>query len=97
MQNLTLTFIIHLLMNEKSDIIKKQTENIRKSIDQFPWAMRFTNIDVNKKVNLFNKTINHIILNPIPHETITCDDRNPPWINKDIKELIHEKNTAHKT
>ena len=29
-------------MNEKFGIIKKQTEKIRKAIDQFPWAMRFT-------------------------------------------------------
>ena len=37
--------------------------------------MRFINIDVNEKVNLFNKTIKNIIRNYIPHETITCDDR----------------------
>ena len=61
MQNLTLKFIIHLLMNGKSGIIKKKKENIRKAIDQFPWAMRFTNIDVNEKGNLFNKTIKNII------------------------------------
>ena len=59
--------------------------------------MRFTNIDVNEKVNLLNKTIKNIIRNYIPHETITCDDRDPPWINKDIKELIHEKNQAYKS
>ena len=59
--------------------------------------MRFTNIDVNEKVNLFNKTIKNIIQNYIPHETIICDDRDSPWINKDIKELIHEKNQAYKS
>ena len=59
--------------------------------------MRFTNIDVNKKVNLFNKTIKNIKPNSVLHETITHDDRDPPWINKDIKELIHEKNQAHKS
>ena len=58
--------------------------------------MGFANNDVNEKVNLFNKTITNIILNDVPHETITCDDRDPPWINKDIKELIHEKNQAYK-
>ena len=59
--------------------------------------MRFTNIDVNEKVNLFNKTIKNLIRNYIPHETITCDDRDPPWINKDIKELIMRKTklTSH--
>ena len=57
---------------------KANTENIRKPIDQLLWAMRFTNIDVNKKVNLFNKTIRNIIQNYILHETVTCDDRDPP-------------------
>ena len=59
--------------------------------------MRFTNIDVNEIVNLFNKTVKNIIRNYIPHETIICDDRDPPWINKDIKELIHHKNQAYKS
>ena len=36
---------------------KANIENIRKAIDHFPWATRFVNIDVNEKVNLFNKTI----------------------------------------
>ena len=47
--------------------------------------MRFINIDVNEKVNLFNKITKNIIRNYIPHETITCDDRDTPWINKGIK------------
>ena len=72
-------------------------ENIRKAINQFPLAMRFKNIDVNERVNLFNKTIKNIIGSYIPHETSTCDDRDPLWINKDIKELIHEKNQACKS
>ena len=76
---------------------KANIENIRKAINRFPWAMRFTNIDVNERVNLLNKTIKNIIRNYIPHETITCDDEDPPWINKDIKELIHEKNQAYKS
>ena len=48
-------------------------------------GMRFTYINVNEKVNLFNKTIRNIIRYYIPHETVTCDDRDPTCINKDIK------------
>ena len=51
----------------------------------------------NEKVNLFNKTLKNIIRNYIPHEAITCDDKDPPSINKDIKKLIHEKNQACKS
>ena len=43
-------------------------------------------------VFLFNKTIKNIFSNFIPHETVTCDDRDLPWINNNIKQLIQEKN-----
>ena len=39
-------------------------------------------------VHLFNKTIKNILSNYIPHETISSDDRDPPWINSKIKQLI---------
>ena len=76
---------------------KASLKNIRKAIDQFPWIMRFTNINVNKKVNLFNKTVKFVKWNYIPSEKITCDERDSPWINKDIKELIAEENQAYKS
>ena len=46
---------------------------------------------------MFNKTIKNIMSNHIPHETIICNDRDPPWINKDIKQLILDKNHAYKS
>ena len=82
----------------KSCIIKKQTPKISAKLSgQFPWVMGFTNIDVKEKVNLFNKTIKKIIRNYVPRETIACNKSDPPWINKDIKELIHEKKRACKS
>ena len=44
---------------------------------------------------MFKRTINNIS-NYIPHETITCDERDPSWINKDIK-LILDKNHPYKS
>ena len=72
------------------------TELIRRAIDGFNWQKAFSNKNVNEKVDTFNKTILNILSNFIPHETITCDDRDPPWFNKKIKSLIYEKNTAFK-
>ena len=43
-------------------------------------------------VFLFNRTIKNILSNYIPHETIICEDRNPPWIKNRVKELIIEQN-----
>ena len=34
--------------------------------------------------------------NFIPHDTITCDDRDPPWINNRIKKLIYKWNSFYK-
>ena len=42
-------------------------------------------------------TIKSIMSNYIPHETITCNDRDPPWINKNIKQLILDKNHAYQS
>ena len=47
-------------------------------------------------VHLFNKTIKSIFSNYIPHETITCDDRDTPWINSKIKELIQEIDNTYR-
>ena len=43
-------------------------------------------------MQLFTQTFQNIIYNYIPHETITCDDRNPPWTDEKIKKLVLRKN-----
>ena len=51
---------------------------------------------MNRKVHLFNQTIKNILCNFILHETVTCDHRDPQWINSKIKALIQENNFAKK-
>ena len=48
-------------------------------------------------VFLFNKTIKNIFSNFISHETVTCNDRDPPWINSNITQLIQEKNDTYRS
>ena len=75
---------------------KANADLVRRSIDQLPWDIRFAYIDVNQKVHLFNQTIKNILCNFLRHETVTCDDRDPRWINSKIKGLIQKKNFARK-
>ena len=75
---------------------KANIGHIRKAINGFQWEKSFQNMNVNDMVHLFNRTIKNILRNPIPHETITCDDRDPPWINSSIRCLIQDKNEAYK-
>ena len=48
-------------------------------------------------MSIFNNTINNVLSNFIPHETITCDDEKPPWFNKNIINLIKDKNIFYKS
>ena len=47
-------------------------------------------------VYLFNKTIKIILSNYISHETITCDDRDLPWIENKVKQLSQEINNTNR-
>ena len=72
------------------------TNHIKRAINGFLLERSFGNLDTNDKVYLFNETIKNVLSNSIPHETITFDDRDPPWINSQVKHLINEKGAAYK-
>ena len=84
-------------MNAKVWKFKKaNVDDIRKEINGFKWEKSFHNMNVNDVVHLFNRTIKNILLNFIPHETITCDHRYSPWINSPIRRLIQDKIETYK-
>ena len=47
-------------------------------------------------VDIWTKTIYNILSDFIPHQTITIDDKDPPWFNTKIKSLLQEKNKIYK-
>ena len=49
------------------------------------------------KVSILNNTINNVLSNFIPHKTITCDDKKPPWFYKSIINSIKNKNIFYKS
>ena len=49
-------------------------------------------------MSILNNTINNKLSNFIPHETITCEEKKPPWFNKNIIiNLIKNKNIFYKS
>ena len=48
------------------------------------WDRAFKNSNVNDMVDIYTKTIQNIISNFIPHQTIAIDDKDPPWFNTKI-------------
>ena len=72
------------------------SDHIKRAIDIFDWKSALNYIEANDQVSVFNSTILNIISNFILNETITCDDRDPPWINSVIKNLIRAKDNFYK-
>ena len=57
---------------------------MRKAIDQ---------LDINAQVAAFNETTINVFRNYVPNKYITIDDKDPVWMNENIKSKIKEKNT----
>ena len=55
------------------------TDLFRRAISNLNWEKAFCNTNVTKKVSIFDETILNILSNYIPLETLTCDDKDPPW------------------
>ena len=81
---------------EKWHYKKGNVDHIRRSIDEFSRERCLANTSVNNKVYMFYETIKNMS-NYIPHETIICDDRDPPGTNRDIKQLILDENLAYRS
>ena len=75
---------------------RAQVELIKRSIDNFDWTRAYAKLSINDQVDLFNNTLLNIFRNFIPHETIKCSHRDPPWMTKDIKSALRHKNRLYK-
>ena len=64
---------------------------IQRAINEFDWIRALSNASVDEKVCYFTETLLNIIHNFIPHKTIVCDDRDPLWINNEIKKTNQRK------
>ena len=75
---------------------RANVDQIHQAIEQFSWKKLFRNLNIIEMVSLF-KTIKNILSNYICYERITCDIKDSPWFNKNIKQLIQEKNNTYKS
>ena len=78
------------------DYNKANINAINQSIDQFDWDTLFLGKEIENQISLFNTTLLNIFKNFIPNKLIVCNDKDPPWINDKIKELIKQKNELFK-
>ena len=74
------------------DYNKANTDAIKTAINNFDWVNAFSNVSVNKQVEILNCTILNIFSNFIPNKLITIDDSEPPWMTDFVKSKIKYKN-----
>ena len=76
---------------------KTNIDLIQQAIREFNWERAFHRKNINAKVSISNNTINNVLSNFIPHETITCDHKKPTWFNKNVINLIKNKSIFYKS
>ena len=74
------------------DYGKAQFDLINKAIENFDWNKLFSGQDIHDQVNLFDTTILNIFRNFIPNKVVLCDDKEPAWVNEEVRFLIKQKN-----
>ena len=75
---------------------RENSDHVKKAINLFDWETSLNNLDVDEQVPVFNETVMNIMSDFVPNELITCDDRDRPWMNRNIKNLIEAINGFHK-
>ena len=66
------------------------------TLQNIDWHRLFANKTVHQQVNLLNDIILNVFKNVSPNKFIRSDDRDPPWINDNIKNKIKRKNSMWK-
>ena len=67
---------------------------MKQAVKLFDWKK--SRLDVKKQVSVFSETMMNVFENFILHETITCNEKDLPWMNKQIKTLVAEKKALDK-
>ena len=52
---------------------------MRQAVDMFDWDRACINTNVNEKIFFLNKTVLNILANFFSQETLTIEDKDPPW------------------
>ena len=78
------------------DYKKADVSSIRKALDLVNWETFFRNKNIDIKVSIFNETILNIFSNSVPNKIITCNSKDPIWMNEKIKSKVKSKNQLYK-
>ena len=73
------------------DYSKAELTNIKKSLSQINWHNALKDLNVNDQVEYLSSCILNVFSNFVPNKTITCRDKDPPWMTEEVKKLCYMK------
>ena len=79
-----------LLICKKTDV-----SNIPKALQSVNWDRLLDNKNLDCQVLILNETILNIFRNFVPNNYVSCDDKDPVWMNESIKSKIKAKNKLY--
>ena len=68
---------------------------IRESLRNVDWYLEFGDLEPNVMVDKFTETILSITAENVPNRVITVNEKDPPWITKEIKTAIRRKHRIY--
>ena len=74
------------------DYTNANIERIRKRLHEMDWNQLFYRLNVDQMALVFTDTLLDIFTNNIPNKTVTCHDRDAPWITPQVRSAI-KRNT----
>ena len=75
---------------------RANAKTIKRGMENFPWSQQLNlNTNPNRPVNTFHEIFLNIMTNFIPNVIKKCVPRDPPWITKSLKTLLHKKNRLY--
>ena len=86
----------HQIVFSNFNLMRSNADLIKRTMRDFNWENKLSLIGINDQVALFNETILSIVSNFTPNETMIFDDRDPPWLDKNIKNIVNYRNAIYK-
>ena len=74
------------------DYNRSETDSTNHSIEFFYWSYLFSGKNGHEQVEFFINMLLNIFHYFIRNKIVLCDDKDPPWMNDEIKKLIKRKN-----
>ena len=73
------------------DYSKAELTKIKKSLSQINWHNVLKDLNVNDQVEYLTSCILNVFSNFVPNKTITCREKDPPWMTDEVKIICHMK------